>query len=657
MNTSSLYRLEVAPLVILPFSRSPFFSYTSTTPIKKGSLVSISFGKQTIEGVVFACRALPGAKPQWMKSVTRVIREEFLTEQQCALAQLVSEECFTPLGKTLKHFLPKIVQARKKITGKEEVKDALPRSTKEEQQLLKKFLAAKQPTFLDTSLSVDPKRPLLLIAKEMLRKNKQLLVLVPEITLIPSLAERFKKHFGNETVITLQSKLSGGVFFSAWERIRSGEAGVIIATRQGLFAPFHDLGAIIVTEEQDDSYKQWDMSPRYHGKRVAAALSEISGAKLVLTSGTPSAESILSIQEKRLTPLLPIPAHKPLGPGLTVVNLKLERYRKNFSPLSEALVSELREILAQKKQALLYINRQGMNAFSVCEQCKNVFRCKNCDHPLSSTREGHFHCPSCGYNTPIFPSCPSCGNITFRHVGFGTEKVEREVSKPFPGARIARLDSTALKTAKTPEKIYEKGMAREIDVLIGTQMVLKDPPLPKLALIGIIDADSLLLFPDFQADERLYQSLSRAVRQVTEKGKKGYQSGKVLIQTFRPESAFFQKAATLGSEDFFKQTLNEREDLFYPPFSRLISLACQGKTEKEVTKKITTLSVKLRELIPKNYRLHEPSPVRFLKKQALFQSTLLLRFPHKELLAEAVRKLLKENSKDVIVDVDPLSIN
>jgi primosomal protein N' (replication factor Y) len=167
----------------------------------------------------------------------------------------------------------------------------------------------------------------------------------------------------------------------------------------------------------------------------------------------------------------------------------------------------------------------------------------------------------------------------------------------------------------------------------------------------------LLLFPDFQADERLYQSLSRAVRQVTEKGKKGYQSGKVLIQTFRPESAFFQKAGTLGSEDFFKQTLNEREDLFYPPFSRLISLACQGKTEKEVAKKITALSQKLRELIPKNFRLHEPTPARFLKKQALFQSTLLLRFPHQESLTEAVRQLLKENSKDIIVDVDPLSIN
>lgn len=657
MNTASLYRLEVAPLVILPLSRSPFFSYTSATPIKKGSLVSISFGKQVVEGVIFECRALPGAKPQWMKSVTRVIREEFLTEEQCSLAQAVSDEYFTPLGKTLKHFLPKVVQARKKTAEKKEKKHDLSRNTKEEQLFLKKFLAAKKPTFLDTSLSADSKRPLLLIAKEVLKEKKQLLVLVPEITLIPSLAKRFEEHFGNEAVATLHSKLSGGIFFATWEHIRRGEAQIIISTRQGLFAPFCDLGAVIVTEEQDDSYKQWDMSPRYHGKRVAMTLSEISPAKLVLTSGTPSAESILALQEERLVPLLPIPAHQPLGPGLTIVNLKLERYRKNFSPLSEALVSLLREILTQGKQALLYINRQGMNAFSVCEQCKNVFRCKNCDHPLSSTREGHFHCPSCGYNTPIFPSCPSCGNITFRHIGFGTEKVEREVSKPFPRAKVARLDSTTLKTAKTIESIYEKGMSGEIDVLIGTQMVLKDPPLPKLALIGIIDADSLLLFPDFQADERLYQSLSRAVRQVTEKVGKGYQFGKVLVQTFRPESAFFQKAATLGNEDFFKQTLRERQELFYPPFSRLVSLACQGKTEKEVTKKITALSLKLQELIPKNYRLHQPTPARFLKKQVLFESTLLLRFPRQEPLTEAVRKLLKESSKDIIVDVDPLSIN
>ncbi len=660
MPKTSLYRLEVAPLIILPLTRSPFFSYASNTPVTKGSLVAISFGRQSIEGVVFDCQELPGSQPSWMKQVSRVMQPGFLTEEQCRLAQIISDEYFTPLGKTLRHFLPAVVQARQKSLQEGGVakKKILLHATKEEQALLQTLTDSKKnrPVYLDTSLAADPKRELLLIVKESIKKKKQVLLLVPEITLIPGLEARFKECFAHENVTALHSKLSAGAFFSAWERIRSGKGGVVISTRQGLFAPWKNLDSIIVSEEQDESYKQWDMSPRYHGKRVAGILASLSHARLILTSGTPSVESLFLIEENQLLALRPLAKHPALGQALTIVNLKLERYRRNFSPLSQELLQALQTTLDRSEQALLYINRQGMNAFSVCEQCKNVFRCQACSHPLTSTREGHFRCSACGYQTSLFPSCPTCGHLAFRHIGFGTEKVEKEVHRNLPKARIARLDSSTIRTIKTIDETSLMGRSGLIDILVGTQMILKDPPLPTLALVAMIDADSLLLFPDFQADERLFQDLSRAVRQIHRSNAASKREGMVFVQTFRPESAFFQKALTLGSDAFLHKTLTERQELFYPPFSRLIAVTCQGKTEKDVTRQGTKLYDALRAVLPKNTKVQPPHPARYLKKGNRFESTLLLRFPAHETLPEEWRKLLIAGSKECVVDVDPFSL-
>lgn len=652
MKHTPLYRIEVAPLVIISLSKAPYFSYASPVPIKKGSLVTVSFGPRTIEGVVFDCQALPGPRPSWMKEITQVKAEAFLTEQQCHLAAAISDEYFTPLGKTIKHFLPKQVRSRTLPPTLPPTKKLPLRATKEESTLLKKLTLAKQgiACYIDTSLMDDPKRISLLIGKQTAKTKKQTLILVPEITLIPGLASRFQACCDPQTVAILHSKLSPGVFFATWERIRSGQALIILATRQGLFAPFHNLGTIIVTEEQDESYKQWDMSPRYHGKRVAALLASLSHSRLILLSGTPSVESLKHIQEKKLLPLQSIPTHSALGNALTIVNLKLERYHKNFSPLSLPLIEALRNTLTRGEQALLHINRQGMNAFSVCDQCKNVFRCPQCHHPLTSTKAGHFRCAHCSYITALFPNCPTCGHLAFRHIGFGTEKVEKEVLKLFPKAKVARLDSGTLKTAETLSTLYQNGMTGTIDILVGTQMILKDPPLPSLTLVAMIDADSLLLFPDFQADERLFQNLSRATRQVTTKGK-------VVVQTFHPESAFFQKVTTTNSEAFLKQVLMEREELFYPPFSRLITLICQDKNEKDALKKSAALYSTLQAVLPTGYRLQPPSPIRFLKKQSLFESALLLRFPATNTLTTIIKKILIKESKDCIIDVDPLTLH
>lgn len=651
MKDQTLYRLEVAPLMILPLARSPFFSYVSDAPVPKGSLVSISFGKQMGEGIVYDAQILPGRKPIWMKYIEAVVVPNFLTDEQCELALAVGEEYFTPLGKVLKHFLPKRVKERvsKNVVAKKQ-KRLILRPTKSERVLLDHSLlqTPQLPLFLDTSLAQDPDRLLSLLAKEVSQSKRQTLIVVPEITLIPLLARALSRYSPADALAVLHSKLSDGAYFSAWERIRSGEAEIIISTRQGLFAPFQNLGLIIITEEQDESYKQWDMSPRYHGKRVAEFLAVIHKTTLLFTSGTPSSETLARIESKHLLPLNPIPNHPPAGNRLSVINLRLERYRKNYSPLSLELIQRIDEALTRKEQILLYINRQGLSAFSVCERCKEVFRCKECEHPLVNTEDGGFHCLNCRYVTGSFPSCPSCGHLVFRHVGFGTEKIEREIRKRFPLARVERLDSSTQKVLGSFEKLVENGLAGAIDILIGTQMALKNPPLPNLSLVAMIDADSLLLFPDFQADERLFRDISRALRQT-----QATVHGRVLVQTFHPEHAFFQRIANDGSALFLQKLVTERRDLSYPPFARFVSLSVQGKSAVEAEKKSKQLREALTPYLD-GLRLYPEKPVERQKRRGLFETQILIRFP--ETLPSALRTFLQKNSKDCIIDIDPLSL-
>lgn len=654
-----LYRLEVAPLVILPLSRSPFFSYLSFSPVAIGSYINIPFGKRFIEGVVFGCAPLPcpprlgeaGKAPVWMKFADKIIEEKFLTKEQLELAKYVSEEYFTPLGKTLKHFLPHRAKARKKSPENflQTIKKLA--ATKEEMKIIKSFATAKNnlPLFFDTPFIENPRQLFIHLAQKIVSQKKQTLFLVPETILLPELEASFLQYFSSEKIAVLSSQLSKGAYFEAWEKIRSGEADVILSTRQGLFAPFKNLGLIILLEEQDESYKQWDMSPRYHSKRVAEYLAKLHKAKFILASGTPSMESHYNLKKKRYIPLVSVSHEKAFGKNVEMVNLRLERFKKNYSPLSRTLIDAVRSVLNEKKQILLYIHRQGMNAFSVCENCKNIFRCPKSGHALTTTKDGAFRCLSCGYKTGSFPNCLHCGHLSFRHIGFGTERIEREIEKMFPSAKVFRADGSTMHTLKNTKQLYEKISQNKVDILIGTQMVLKGPTLPKLALVGMIDADSLLAFPDFRADEKLFHILARAAKKA-----------KVIVQTFNPENVFFQKVANLGSEEIIKQMLAEREDFFYPPFSMAISIACQGKTKEETETNVQAFHKSLEKLLPKtkgdvSYRLSAPQPPVKKPGQKMFRSVLLLRIPAEKTLSENIKSFFRKNSALCIIDVDPVS--
>jgi primosomal protein N' (replication factor Y) (superfamily II helicase) len=652
-----LYRLEIAPLVILPLGRSPFFSYTSNEPVALGSLVAISFGHQNTEGIVYRCDVMPGKHPQWMKAFSGVIMSSFLTDGQMKLATFISKEYMTPLGKTLRHFIPKRVTERKKKEDlQHRAKLSILKPRTDEASVLEIFDAASgknRPIAIDMSQREDPERLFALLAKRTLSIRKQTLILVPEITLIPPIVAGLSRFFPPSDIVAIHSQMSDGSFFGAWERIRSGTASIIIASRQGLFAPFHDLGLIIVSEEQDESYKQWDMSPRYDGRRIAGKVAELYASQLVYASNTLGSETLRSVRDKECLLVSAQQNHLSVTSAMTLVNLKLERFRKNYSPLSIELIDRLRSVISSGHQALLYINRQGLSAFSVCEHCKNILRCKQCDRALIGSKEGYFRCLSCGYKTNIFPSCPQCGHLSFRNVGFGTERIEREVARAFPRARLFRADATTMRKPGMIQTFYDQGSSGKIDIVIGTRMILKNPPLPKLALIAMIDADSLLSFQDFRGDERLFQDLERASMQIAKTG------GHIIVQTFHPEATFFQRIASLESGAFMDRVLEDRKSLGYPPYTRLISIVCQGKTPAAVEKTAHAVSAMLSEALPKDpgFRILPAQSLPQEKRKHIERSLILVRIPHDAPLPDILLQIAADRQMDTLIDVDPISFS
>ncbi|NCQ06239.1 MAG: primosomal protein N' [Candidatus Moranbacteria bacterium] len=657
MKETSLYRLEVAPLLILPLRKSPFFSYASEKPLPIGSLIAISFGKRSLEGVVFACETLPGTKPLWMKSYSKMIIPAFLTPHQLALAQYISEEYFTSLGKVLKHFLPKKTTALT-VHLSTEMLPPLPKLSSTDKGILQDCCILKDVSYayLDMFSLHHFEHWLAHFMKKMTRRKGQVLIVVPEIVLLPALQKIAKTYFPSEKIVSLHSKLTDREYFHAWEHIRSGEAILIFATRQGLFAPFNNLKSIVIFEEQDDGYKQWNMSPRYDARKVAKELAICSSSKLLFVSGMPGVDSRFSAkaEEQSYQMMNTMQVLPPLFGTMHIINLRLERFRKNYSPLSQELITALTESYMHKTQSLLYIHRQGMNAFSVCEHCKNIFRCPKSAHILSLQNDGIFRCTGCAYKTDAFPSCPHCGHLTFRHVGFGTERIEREVRKLFPGARIFRADAKTLRTMKDIEKFYEESSQGNIDILIGTQMVLKSHHLPKLALIGMIDADSLLSFADFRSDEKLFQILTR----FQEEGQRKTVPLKVCVQTFHPESTFFQRVQSFDSTAFLEKIMTEREDLFYPPYSRLFAITCSEKTEQAVSKKMQKIYEDIVLLFSETKQKHRISiseKVKYLTTKKLFETSMIIRIASQDTLPDDVRSYLQKIDMTTTIDVDPLS--
>ena len=491
-----------------------------------------------------------------------------------------------------------------------------------------------------------------------LNDREQGLVLVPTIPLVETLRLRALEHWPSESVVVLHSRLTSTAFSVAWEKIRSGEARIIIGTRQALFAPFNGLHAVVVDDEHDDSYKQWDMAPRYDARILGHKLACLHTANFLLISSTPTLSEWYHARQKTYQEIRLDPLPDRCLAQITIADLKLERWAKNFSALSRPLVDAISDALRRGEQTLLFINHQGMSHFSICLACKNVLRCPTCGHALILSRSGQYFCLHCQYQTDAFPTCPHCRRSEFRNIGLGTERVERELEKRFPRVPIARLDRNNLSKIAQAEAIAQGFRTGQIKILVGTQAGVSGWNLPLLSVVGIIDADSLFALPDFHSDEKAFQLImqaaGRTARSLTSRGTQP----QVIIQTFHPENPIIQAAASGNIDGLYDSLLEERQALRYPPFYRFILLRYRNSDQQKVdavTKTVYDTLSKLGE--SESFRVSLPESTHSDKKRGHIESRILIRFVSDQAIPTGLQEQMRLLKTGWSIDIDPISLH
>jgi len=416
--------------------------------------------------------------------------------------------------------------------------------------------------------------------EEVLKKGQSAIYLVPEIALTPQLISRIAGRFDERKIAVLHSGIAESVRYDQWRQIKRGLINLVIGTRSALFAPLPDLKLIIVDEEHDASYKQ-DERLCYNARDLAVLKAKMASAVVITGSATPGIRTFFNARTKKYRHLeLPQRVDDKPMPAVEIIDMKAQQEKAGKVPiLSDALIAGIEETLRKKEQVLLFLNKRGSDTFLVCADCGYNFRCPNCAVSLKNhAAEGVVKCHYCDYTIKSMPLCPSCKSSRILSYGVGTQKLEKEIEKFFPEARIQRMDSDTTSRKGTQEKILRSLQQREIDILIGTQMITKGHDFPFITLVGVISADTSLNMPDFRAGERTFQLIT----QVAGRGGRGDSPGKVVIQTFNPDNYALRHARNHDYKAFYAEEIDLRRDLQYPPFGRIINLRMSSVKKDEL---------------------------------------------------------------------------
>lgn len=495
-------------------------------------------------------------------------------------------------------------------------------------------------------------------------QGRQAICLVPEIALTPQIIQRFRGRFG-AAVAVLHSALSAGERFDEWQRISRGEVAIVVGARSAIFAPFAAVGLIIIDEEQENSYKQESPAPCYHARDVAEQRARLEGALLVLGSATPALESYHRAQTGgyRLVRLADRVDSRPMPP-VRLVDMREELRAGNRSIFSRALQDALQQTLAAREQAILFLNRRGYNTFILCRSCGEAVTCPNCAVALTyHMGANHLSCHYCEHRTRLPKLCPACQSPQIRHMGAGTERVEEELRKLFPQARIARMDVDTTRRKGAHAALIRAVENRELDLLVGTQMIAKGLDFPEVTLVGVVLADTALNLPDFRAAERAFQ----LVTQVAGRAGRAQKAGHVLVQTYQPEHYSLQAAQHHGYQTFYDREIAFRQEMRYPPFSHLIHLLLSGPEEEKVQQTAEVVGRLLTAGEPGarfDGDLLGPAPAPLARLKGQFRYHLLLKGSDPAVMARQVRLAFARagsgwrKGKDVrlSVDVAPVSI-
>lgn len=531
----------------------------------------------------------------------------------------------------------------------------------EAQNVIKKQLTEDQQMVVNKVFTGDYSKPFLLfgvtgsgktevymnIIEKILSNGKTAILLVPEISLTPQMVEQFSNRFGN-LVAALHSGLSDGEKYDEWRRIARGDAKIVIGARSAIFAPLTNIGVIIMDEEHSDSYKQSDSNPRYHARDIAILRGKYHKAPVILGSATPSLESMARAQ-KNVYQLLTLEkrVNGKVLPKVSIIDMTEEaKYQKYH--FSRELIQGISKRLENKEQVILFLNRRGFSTFVTCKNCAEVIKCPHCDITLTYHKSNQMlRCHYCGYAMPIPRKCPNCYEEGLSDLGVGTEKIEEELLSLFPTSRVLRMDVDTTSRKGAHAKMIQAFRNHEYDILLGTQIVAKGLDFEDVTLVGVINADTSLNIPDFRSSENTFSLLS----QVAGRSGRSTKEGEVIIQTFNPMHYAIQYTKHHDYLGFYKQEMQVRKTLGYPPFYYLCYIKLSGKDAEYLFQE----ALKIKRSLERNL-LHTtilgPTSLAVFKVNNIYRYGIILKYKKEDNLKELLVRIQKHYKTNVKVRID-----
>lgn len=503
------------------------------------------------------------------------------------------------------------------------------------------------------------------LAKKVIDRKKNVLILVPEISLTPQITSRFFNVFGDEVTV-LHSRMSPGERFDSWQRIFKGKSSVVIGARSALFAPLKNIGLIVIDEEHDASYKQADMIPKYSARDSAIMLGNIVSCPVLLGSATPSIESMYNAKSGKYILLeLPERIDNAKLPVITLVDINKERKKKRMENIfSKTLLDKIENRLKKGEGVIILQNRRGFSTQIYCTDCGEVEICDNCSVPMVyHINKNNIQCHYCGLMKDVPVGCTHCGSIQLKYFGTGTERVEDELEFYFPNVKMSRIDSDSVTKKSALSKVLISFGSGEIDVLVGTQMVSKGLDFSRVTLVGVISAETTLWLPDFRADERTFQLLT----QVSGRAGRSKNPGEVIIQTLNEKHFALQMVLNNNYKGFYEKEILDREKMGFPPFTRIALIEAKDRSEEKAKGAVTSFYNELKKY-NKWLKISSPTPAIISRLKGQYRYQILIKSSkqtdpggkilRKAILDSYVEFNRKSRYKDVrmIYDVDPQSV-
>jgi primosomal protein N' (replication factor Y) len=651
--------------VCLPLSRT--FVYRAEGALEVGCRVVVPFRKRDVEGfVVGHPQIAPDIDIHPVSSV--IDTASLLRPDLLELCRWISKYYASPIGEVLKAALPPGISAKHIDGGLRPSTRAVPATTGPRPLLTSdqnRAVAAIDAatgfhTVLLHGVTGSGKTEVYMRAAErFLAAGKSSLILVPEIGLTPQVTDRVSERFPGKTAI-LHSSLTKRQRIDEWLRIRAGEAPIVVGTRSAVFAPLRDLGLIVVDEEHETSYKQ-DEVPRYNARDTAVMRAKLAQAVAVLGSATPSMESFRNAESKKYRHVtLQTRVENRALPSVEIVNMREEYAAEGKQVVfSRRLLSAVDARLERREQAMILLNRRGYAAFLLCRKCGFTFQCNSCSVALTYHRSiDKLLCHYCGLARRPPARCPDCNSEYIHYVGEGTERLEAELKKIYPDARIGRMDRDTMRHMRDFERVLGGFRSGDIDILVGTQMIAKGHDFPGVTLVGVIGADAPLALPDFRAAERTFQLLT----QVAGRSGRGDQPGEVVVQSYFPDHYTFQLAVTQRFEDFYARESRYRKAMFYPPFTALAGVMVTDRDAGKAAGLARDVGAFLDTLRSNAVRILGPAPAPLERLKRVHRHQLLIKSSSRAKLHEMLARLQtyveekKIGPTRVIIDVDPVSL-